>query len=92
MSKICELDYESLADLINKDKEIIDLKSYIKNSKHSLFSPILVYSISFLKKQKDLNKYKRIIGLEKLNDYKVLYTTLNAEMYNLYFLKEKKKL
>ena len=92
MSKICELDYESLADLINKDKEIIDLKSYIKNSKHSLFSPILVYSISFLNKINDFKQYKYIIGLERLNDYKVLYTTLNTQMYNLYFLKEKKKI
>ena len=92
MSKICELDYESLADLINKDKEIIDLKSYIKKSNHSLFSPILVYSISFLNKINDFKQYKYIIGLERLNDYKVLYTTLNTQMYNLYFLKEKKKI
>jgi len=92
LSKISELDYESLAVLIDKNQEFTDLKSYIKESNHSLFSPILVYSISFLKKQKDLNKYKHIIGLETLNDYKVLYTTLNKEMYNLYFLKEKKKI
>ena len=92
LSEISELDYESLAELIDKNKEFTDLKSYIKNSNHSLFSPILVYSISFLNKQKDLKQYKYMIGLEKLNNYKVLYTTLNAEMYNLYFLKENKKI
>ena len=92
MSKICELDYESIADLIDKNEEIIDLKSYIKKYNHSLFSPILVYSISFLNKQKDYKQYKYIIGLERLNNYKVLYTTLNPEMYNLYFLNKKKKI
>ena len=91
MSKICELDYESLADLIDKNNEIITLKSYIKKYNHSFFSPILVYSISFLNKQKDFNQYKYIIGFERLNNYKVLYTTLNPEMYNLYFLNKKKK-
>ena len=52
LSKISELDYESLAALIDKKKEFTDLKSYIKDSNHSLFSPILVYSISFLKNKK----------------------------------------
>ena len=52
LSKISELDYENLANLIDKGKEITNLDSYIKSSNHSLFSPILVYSISFINKKK----------------------------------------
>ena len=71
----------------------MDLNSFIKNSNHSLFTPILVYSISFInKKQKYLERYKYNIGITKLEKYDVLYTTLNSEIYDLYFLKEKKKI
>ena len=52
LSKISELDYESLTNLIDKGKEILNLDSCIKSSSHSLFTPILVYSISFINKKK----------------------------------------
>ena len=92
MSEITELDYIDLANLILKENEKIDLDKYVKKSNLSLFTPILVYSISFLNQTKNSELYKDKIGLETLGNYKVLYTTLNAEMYDLYFLKEKKKL
>ena len=60
----------------------MDLNSFIKNSNHSLFTPILVYSISFInKKQKDLERYKYNIGITKLEKYDVLYTTLNLNYF-----------
>ena len=40
LSKISELDYESLTNLIDKGKEIINLDSCIKSSSYSLFIPI----------------------------------------------------
>ena len=55
LSQITELDYEDLAKLIDSGKEKFELDSFIKKSNHALFSPILVYSISFInKKKKDL--------------------------------------
>lgn len=92
MSKISELDYESIANLIDSTNEIGNINSYVKNSNHSLFTPILVYSISFLNRKINLEEYKYHIGEETLGKYKILYTTLNEEMYNLYFLKEKKEI
>ena len=60
----------------------MDLNSFIKNSNHSLFTPILVYSISFInKKQNDLESYKYNIGITKLEKYDVLYTTLNLNYF-----------
>ena len=92
LSKIAQLDYDCLGNLIDDKTEIKNINSYVKDSNHSLFTPILVYSISFLNKKINLEKYKYNIGIVKLDKYKIIYTTLNEEMYNLYFLKEKKEI
>ena len=92
MNEITELDYLDLANLKIGENENVDLNLHVKNYIHYLFTPILVYSISFLNKTKNSEVYKDKIGIETLRNYKVLYTTLNEEMYDLFFLKEKKKL
>ena len=46
MNEISELDYLDLANLTFEEN--VDLNIHVKKSIHSLFTPILVYSISFL--------------------------------------------
>ena len=93
LSKISELDYEELAKNFLKENQrnFIDLNQFVKISNHSLFTPILVYSLDFINNKSNINEYRNYIGVGTLQNVEVIYTTLNEKIYDLFFLKEKKK-
>ena len=96
ISEMPEFDYYTLAKELDSDdqstdKELFSINDYLKTMNHSLFTPVLIYSLNFLKKnfgQKE--KYKLNIGLSEINSYDILYVNLNKEIYDIFFQRAKK--
>lgn len=101
ISLLHDYEYSKIATKIPKDgksessseNESFDLKQYIKTFNHSLFTPILIYTLELLhqseKKQEEL---KMKVGFSKVNEIDVVYISLNKEMYDIFFMKTKKEL
>ena len=104
ISLLHDYEYSKIATKIQKDdksersessseNESFDLKQYIKTFNHSLFTPILIYTLELLqhleKKEKEINMN---VGFSTVNDIDVVYISLNKKMYDIFFMKTKKEL
>ena len=104
ISLLQDYEYSKIATKIQKDvksersessseNEFFDLKQYIKTFNHSLFTPILIYTLELLhyseKEKKEINMN---VGFSKANNIDVVYISLNKKMYDIFFMKTKKEL
>ena len=98
MSQLPEFNYNQLAEELDSEissdnEETFTLNSYLRTFNHSLFTPVLIYSLNFLKENIDNKEqnYNYIIGLNEINNIKILYVNLNKEIYDIFFQRTNKK-